>query len=79
MAVAAITPAGALKRNLALTTRGSAQPHQEDPGRSTQLITAVPGSRPATGGNHPQHRCGLLRECLYSTAPRTKQSPGPIP
>ena len=24
---------------------GSAQPYQEDPGRSTQLITAVPGSR----------------------------------
>ena len=36
---------------------GSAKPYQEDPGGSTQLITAVPGSRPATGGNHPQHRC----------------------
>ena len=52
-AVAAIAPTGLLMRNLALTTRGSAQPYQEDPGRSTQLITAVPGSRPATGGNHP--------------------------
>ena len=24
---------------------------------------------PATGGNHPQHRCQLLRECLCSTGP----------
>ena len=28
----------------------------QDSRRSTQRITAVPGSRPATGGNHPQHR-----------------------
>ena len=76
MAVAAITPAGLLMRNLALTTRGSAQPYQEDPGRSTQLITAVPGSRPATAGNHPQHRCGLLRECLCSTGPGTAPQQG---
>ena len=48
---------------------GSARPHQEDPGRSTQLITAMPGSRRATDGNHPQHRCGLLRECPTTHPP----------
>ena len=50
---------------------GSAQPYQEDPGRSTQLITAVPGSRPATGGNHPQ-------DPPASPAPPLARPSGPV-
>ena len=78
MAVAAIPPpppaAGSLERNLALIPGGGGgQPHQEDPGRSTPLITAVPASRPATGADHPQHRRRRLREC--QCPPKSKGLP----
>ena len=74
MAVAAITPDGSPKRSLALTPRGSAEPYQEDPSRSTQRITAAPGARPATGVNHPQHRCGPGRGAQSTDTP--PQTPG---
>ena len=60
----------------ALTTKGLLSPIRRTPGRSTQLITAVPGSWPATGGKHPQHGCGRLRECLCSTGPGSAAQQG---
>ena len=64
MAVAVITPASSLKRSLALTS-GSAKPYQEEVKSTDHSDAWLQG----TGGIHPQHRCGLLRECLCSTAP----------
>ena len=48
VAVVAITPAGS-SSEVWHSPPGSAKPYQEDPWRSTQLITAVPGSRPRAG------------------------------
>ena len=83
LAVTAITPTASLKRSLALTT-GVCQALSAGP----QLVDSTDhsGARlPATGGNHPQHRCRLLCECLCSTGPgrraqrpeRSQQAPQP--
>ena len=66
-------PAGSLKRNLALTTRGSAQPYQEDPTPNPLHQSGTP--RPVMG-RHRTHVCsgwGAAKPATPQAAPPPPQ------